>query len=89
MQSCLDIDEIDAASKALDNPMVVETEVAHIFSESAQDGDKVSTLSLRYHPSYRSFHRIMPQRSSQYSRCLVLGIKRNPCMAAKLIAFIM
>jgi len=40
MQSCLDIDEIDAASKALDNPMVVETEVAHIFSESAQDGDK-------------------------------------------------
>ena len=46
MQSCLDIDEIDAASKALDNPMVVETEVAHIFSEGAQDGDKVSTLSL-------------------------------------------
>ena len=46
MQSCLDIDEIDAASKALDNPTVVETEVAHIFSESAQDGDKVSTLSF-------------------------------------------
>jgi hypothetical protein len=46
MQSCLDVDEIDAASKALDNSMVVETEVAHIFSESAQDGDKVSTLSL-------------------------------------------
>jgi len=45
MQSCLDIDEIDAASKALDS-MIVETEVAHIFSESAQDGDKVSTLSL-------------------------------------------
>ena len=43
----LDIyDEIDTASKALDNPMVVETEVTHIFSESAQDGDKVSTLSL-------------------------------------------
>jgi hypothetical protein len=46
MQFCLDIDEIDAASKALDNPMVVETEVAHIFSESVQDGDKVSTSSL-------------------------------------------
>jgi len=45
-QSCLDIDEIDAASKALDNPIVIETEVAHIFSESAQDGDKVGTLSL-------------------------------------------
>ena len=38
MQSCLDIGEIEAASKALDNPMVVETEVA----QSAQDGDKVS-----------------------------------------------
>jgi len=46
MQSCLDIDEIDAASKASDNPMIVETEVAHIFSESAQGGDKVSTLLL-------------------------------------------
>lgn len=46
MQSCLDIEEIDAAAKALDNPMVVETEIAHLFSESAQDGDKVSTLSL-------------------------------------------
>ena len=34
------LDEIDAASKALANPMVVETVVVHIFSESAQDGDK-------------------------------------------------
>ena len=43
----LDIyDEIDAASKALDNPMVVEAEVSRIFSESVQDGDKISTLSL-------------------------------------------
>ena len=46
MKSCLDIDEIDAAFKALDNPIYVHTEVAHIFSESAQDGDKVGTLSL-------------------------------------------
>ena len=46
MKSCLDIDEIDAASKALDNPIYIHTEVAHIFSESAQDGDKVGTLSL-------------------------------------------
>ena len=46
MKSCLDIDEIDAASKALANLMVVETEVAHIFSGIAQDGDKVSTLLL-------------------------------------------
>ena len=45
-QSCLDIDEIGAAADALDNPLVVETEVAHIFSESAQDGDKAGTLSL-------------------------------------------
>jgi hypothetical protein len=46
MQSYLNIDEIEAVFKALDNPMVVETEVAHIFSESAQHGDKVSTLLL-------------------------------------------
>ena len=46
MQSCLDIDEIGAAADALDNPLVVETEVAHIFSESAQDGDKAGTLSF-------------------------------------------
>jgi hypothetical protein len=46
MRSCINIDEIDAASRALGNSMEVETEVAHIFSESAQDGDKVSTLSL-------------------------------------------
>ena len=46
MQSCLDIDEIDAASKAQANSMVVETEVAHILSETAQDGDKVSTSLL-------------------------------------------
>jgi hypothetical protein len=46
MQSCMNIDEIDAASRAIGNSMEVETEVAHIFSESAQDGDKVSTSSL-------------------------------------------
>ena len=46
MRSCINIEEIDAASRALGNSMEVETEVAHIFSESAQDGDKVSTLSL-------------------------------------------
>ena len=46
LKSCRDIDEIDAASKALDNPIYGQTEVAHIFSESAQDGDKVGTLPL-------------------------------------------
>ncbi|KAF8345054.1 hypothetical protein F5887DRAFT_1197645 [Amanita rubescens] len=39
-QSCLDIEEVNAARMALDNPKFIGTEVAHIFSESAQDGDK-------------------------------------------------
>lgn len=43
MQSCFDIEEIDVICKASGNPLLIETEVAHIFSESAQDGDKVST----------------------------------------------
>ena len=46
MESCRNIAEVDAASKAVPNSMLIQTEVAHIFSESAQDGDKVSTLSL-------------------------------------------
>ena len=46
LQSCRDIDEIGAAAEALDNSLAGETEVAHIFSESAQDGDKASTLSF-------------------------------------------
>jgi hypothetical protein len=45
-ESCRNIVEVDAARKAAPNPLWVQTEAAHIFSESAQDGDKVSTLSL-------------------------------------------
>jgi hypothetical protein len=43
-QSCLGIDEIDLAASSLDNtPMAgsAHTEVVHIFSESAENGDKV------------------------------------------------
>ncbi|KAF8810417.1 hypothetical protein BYT27DRAFT_7209416 [Phlegmacium glaucopus] len=40
MQSCLDIEEINTACDALDIPKFIGTEVTHIFSESAQDGDK-------------------------------------------------
>lgn len=47
-QSCLEIEEIDAAREALDNPKFIGTKVAHIFPESAQDGDKVSALSFLY-----------------------------------------
>ena len=36
MQSCLNIDEIDAASKALDSPMIVETGHPHLFRECSR-----------------------------------------------------
>ncbi|KAF5359876.1 hypothetical protein D9756_003615 [Leucocoprinus leucothites] len=39
VQSCIDIDEIEAAADR-GGSITLETEVAHIFSESAQDGDK-------------------------------------------------
>ncbi|KAF8234102.1 hypothetical protein L208DRAFT_1377023 [Tricholoma matsutake] len=40
LHSCCNIAEVDATSKAVPNPLLIQTEVAHIFSESAQDGDK-------------------------------------------------
>ncbi|KAF5359877.1 hypothetical protein D9756_003616 [Leucocoprinus leucothites] len=39
VQSCIDIDEIEAVADR-GGSITLETEVAHIFSESAQDGDK-------------------------------------------------
>ena len=45
-QSYLDFKKIHTTCQALDNPRVVKTEVVYIFSQSAQEGDKVSTLLL-------------------------------------------
>jgi hypothetical protein len=55
LQSCRNIAEVDTASKAVPNTLLTQTEVAHIFSESAQDGDKVSTSLLdTTHPTDHS-----------------------------------
>ncbi|KAF5359881.1 hypothetical protein D9756_003613 [Leucocoprinus leucothites] len=40
MRSCRNIDEVRLAAAAQENPVVADTEAAHIFSGNAQDGDK-------------------------------------------------